>query len=130
MAIVVVTGASLMCPFGTTPATLTASSQTTCLGCSKPVATIGDVATGSNISTFGMCSSMANPQVAAATAAAMGVLTPQPCSMVPAGVWSTSGSTIIVGGKPVLTNDGSLMCGNGMGKISITNPGQTTIVTG
>lgn len=129
MASVVVTGASLKCPFGTTPATLKAS-QSTCLGCSKPVVTITDVATGSNISTFGMCSSMSNPQVAAATAAAMGTLTPQPCSMVPMGTWSTSGSTIIVGGKPVLTSDGSLMCGMGMGNISIASPGQTTIVTG
>lgn len=128
MGIVVVTGASLMCPFGTTPATLTATSQSTCLGCSKPMATVTDVSAGTNISGFGMCSSMANPQVAAATAAAMGVLTPQPCTMVPMGIWS-SGSSILVGGKPVLTGEGCLMCGMGMGKITITSPGQTTIIT-
>lgn len=128
MGIVVVTGASLMCPFGTTPATLTATSQSTCLGCSKPMATVTDVSAGTNISGFGMCSSMANPQVAAATAAAMGVLTPQPCTMVPMGIWS-SGSSVLVGGKPVLTGEGCLMCGMGMGKITITSPGQTTIIT-
>ena len=127
MGIVVVTGASLMCPFGSTPGTLTATSQTTCLGCSKPVATVTDVAMGTNIPPFGMCSSMANPQVASATAAAMGVLTPQPCSMVPMGLWS-GGSTVLVGGKPVLTGESCLMCSMGMGKITITSPGQTSII--
>lgn len=130
MGVVVVSGAQLMCPFGASVATLNATSTATCLGCSKPVATIADVATGTNISTFGMCSSMANPQVASATAAAMGVLTPQPCTMVPLGIWTTSASTILVGGKPVLTGDGTLMCSMGMGKISITSPGQTKIITG
>lgn len=128
MGIVVVTGASLVCPFGAAPAVLTATSQTACLGCSKPVATVTDVSAGTNISGFGMCSSMANPQVAAATAAAMGVLTPQPCTMVPMGIWSSGGSSVLVGGKPVLTGEGSLMCSMGMGKISITSPGQTTII--
>ena len=128
MGIVVVTGASLMCPFGTTPATLTATSQSTCLGCSKPIATVTDVSAGTNISGFGMCSSMSNPQVAAATSAAMGVLTPQPCTMIPMGIWS-SGSSVLVGGKPVLTGEGCLMCSMGMGKITITSPGQTTIIT-
>lgn len=130
MGILVVTGAQLICPFGASPAVLNASSQATCLGCSKPVATITDVSTGTNITTFGMCSSMANPQVASATAAAMGVLTPQPCAFVPLGVWTTSAPDILVGGKPALTADGCLMCSMGMGKISITSPGQTKIITG
>lgn len=130
MGVVVVTGAQLMCPFGAAPSVLNATSQATCLGCSKPVATITDVAMGSNIPPFGMCSSMANPQVASATAAAMGVLTPQPCTMAPLGVWTTSAAKILVGGKPVLTADGCLMCSMGMGKITITNPGQTKIMTG
>lgn len=130
MGIIVVTGAQLMCPFGTAPATLTATSQTVCLGCSKPIVTVTDVAAGTNISTFGMCTSMANPQVAAATAAALGVLTPQPCTIVPIGTWRTKNSTILVGDKPVLTGDGCLVCSMGMGKISITSPGQTKIITG
>ena len=130
MGVVVVTGAQLMCPFGAAPSVLTASSQTTCLGCSKPVATITDVAPGTNITPFGMCSSMANPQVAAATAAAMGVLTPQPCTPTPMGTWRPSKPTVLVGGKPVLTGDSTLLCAMGMGNISITSPGQVKIVVG
>ena len=129
MGAVVVSGAKLMCPFGTKPGTLNATSQVTTLGCSKPVATITDIALGSNITPFGMCCSMANPQVAAATAAALGVLTPQPCSMVPMGPWQAAKPTILVGGKPVLTQEATLMCGMGMGSISIISPGQMKIVT-
>ena len=128
MGTVVVSGAKLMCPFGTAPGTLNATSQVTTLGCSKPVATIMDIALGSNITPFGMCCSMANPQVAAATAAALGVLTPQPCSMVPLGPWQPTKPTALVGGKPVLTQDSMLMCGMGMGQISIIAPGQVKIV--
>jgi len=130
MGVVVVSGATLMCPFGTTTATLNASSQLTALGCSKPVATIMDIALGSNITPFGMCISMANPQVAAATAAALGVLTPMPCTLMAAGPWRPTKPTVLVGGKPVLTQDSMLMCGMGMGQISIISPGQMKIVTG
>ena len=128
MGAVVVSGAKLMCPFGTKPGTLNATSQVTTLGCSKPVATITDIAMGSNITSFGMCCSLANPQVAAATAAALGVLTPQPCTMVPLGPWQAVKPTILVGGKPILTQEAGLMCGMGMGQISIIAPGQMKIV--
>ena len=60
MGAVVVSGAKLMCPFGTAPGTLNATSQVTVLGCSKPVATITDIALGSNITPFGMCCSLAS----------------------------------------------------------------------
>ena len=130
MGVVVVSGAKLMCPFGTAPATLMATSQLMTLGCSKPVATLMEIQLGANITPFGMCTSMANPQVAAATAAALGVLTPMPCSMVPAGPWQATKPTVLVGGKPVLTQESMLMCGMGMGQISIISPGQMKIVTG
>lgn len=130
MGAVVVSGAKLMCPFGTTPSTLNATSQTKALGTSKPVATIMDIAAGSNITPFGMCSSLANPQVAAATTAALGVLTPMPCTMVAAGPWQATKPTILVDGKPILTQECTLLCGMGMGLISITHPGQTKIIVG
>ncbi len=130
MGVVVVTGAKLACPFGTAPSTLTAGSQFTGLGCSKPIATIMDMAPGTNIAPFGMCMSLANPQVAAATAAALGVLTPMPCTMVPAGPWQAVKPSILIGGKPILTQECSLLCGMGMGKISIVFPGQTKVIVG
>lgn len=130
MGVIVVSGAQLMCPFGTSPSSLMVSSQTACMGCSKPVATIQDIQPGSNIAPFGMCNSLANPQVAAATAAALGVLTPQPCSMVPAGSWTPTKPTLLIGGKPVLTGEATLLCGMGMGSISIVSPGQVKLSTG
>jgi len=75
MGVMVTTGASIFCTFGTAPANLTVTSQSTVLGEGKPAATIEDT----TVSTCGMCSSMGNPQVASATAAALGILTPQPC---------------------------------------------------
>lgn len=128
MGAVVTSGAKIMCPFGSMPGTLNATAQVTVLGESKPVATVMDIAFGSNITSFGMCCSMANPQVAAATAAAMGVLTPQPCSMTPAGPWQAVKPTILIGGKPVLTQESRIMCGMGMGQISIIAPGQMKIL--
>lgn len=130
MGIVVVNGAKLMCPFGTMMSTLTVTSQLMVLGCSKPIATIMDMAPYSNIPPFGMCTSLANPQVASATAAAFGVLTPQPCMFVPTGPWQPTKPTVLVGKKPVLTQDSMLLCGMGMGQLSIVFPGQTKIVTG
>ena len=84
MAEIVVAGASAVCSFGTAPGTICGGSQTACMAGGKPAAIIQD-AQPSSITPFGMCTSLANPQVAAATAAAMGVLTPQPCVLVPAG---------------------------------------------
>lgn len=130
MGAVVITGATLMCPFGTATSQLAATTQAAILAESKPVATIMDMSPGSNIPPFGMCSSLANPQVAAATAAALGVLTPQPCAMAPAGPWQPGKPTVMVGGKPVLTQECTLMCGMGMGTISIISPGQVKIVVG
>ena len=123
MGMVVATGAQMMCSFGTTPANLTATNQQTVLVEGKPAATIADTAPMVNIQPFGMCTSLANPQVAAATAAALGVLTPQPCIPAPAGTWIPSQSTVLCSGSPCLTNDCKLMCSYA-GSISIVNPGQ------
>ena len=127
MAIPVVSGAACMCTMGTAPAQIIPTNQLTIRVGGKPVASIADAAPMTNITPCGMCTSMANPAVASATAAAMGVLTPQPCIPAPAGAWICPG-TIRVGGKPILTNDGKLTCSYG-GTISITTPGQTTTRT-
>uniref|UniRef100_UPI0040578BBB DUF4280 domain-containing protein n=1 Tax=Agathobacter sp. TaxID=2021311 RepID=UPI0040578BBB len=127
MAQIVVTGATTMCTFGTVPGNLTVTSQAVCLVDGKPAATIQDAQTA-NITPFGMCTSLANPQVAAATAAALGVLTPQPCMPVAAGTWIPTKPGVLIGGKPCLTSDCKLICGNGGGSISITFPGQVKAV--
>jgi hypothetical protein len=127
MAIPVVSGAACMCTMGTAPGQIIPTNQMTIRVGGKPVASIADAAPMTNITPCGMCTSLANPAVASATAAALGVLTPQPCVPAPAGVWVCPG-TIRVGGKPILTTDGKLICSYA-GTISITNPGQTTTRT-
>lgn len=125
---IVVTGAKTMCIFGTAPGNLMVTSNLAALFGGKPAATIQDC-TLASMTPFGMCISLANPQVAAATAAALGVLVPQPCMMMPAGTWIPTTPQLIIGGKPCLTSDCKLLCANGLGLISITDPGQFKIVT-
>ena len=122
-------GANLMCTQGTAPAPIKVTSQTAVLTEGKPAATIQDCAPMSNVGPFGMCISMANPQVAAATAAALGVLTPQPCVPAPAGTWIPTQPKVLVGGKPCLCQDCKLMCAYA-GQITITMPGQTKTTAG
>ena len=126
---IVVTGAMLSCPFGSTPSNLKVTSQTVCTAGGQFAATIQDAQGMVNIQPFGMCSSLANPQVASATAAALGVLQPQPCMPMTTGVWSTSCAATLIDGKPCLTNDSKIVCTNGKGTIQITYPGQRTVST-
>ena len=127
---VVVNGAMIACPMGL-PGTATLSILPTSMvqGTDQPVATIQDMVPMTNIATFGMCTSPANPPVAAATAAALGVLTPQPCIPAIAGPWSPGSSTVSVGGIPALTSDSTCNC-MWAGTISITTAGQMTTTTG
>lgn len=120
-------GGTATCSMGNVPAPIRVTSQAKVMAGGKPAATIADCQAGANIGPFGMCVSMANPQVAAATAAALGVLTPQPCMPVPAGCWIPTKPKVIVGGKPCLTNDCKLMCAYA-GVISITNPAQMKVM--
>ncbi len=118
-------GANLMCSFGTAPAPLKVTQNTKVLTEGKPCGTIQDAAPMSNVGPFGMCTTLTNPQVASATAAALGVLTPQPCvpqttSFIP------TGTKVLVGGKPCLTQDCKLMCAYA-GQITIVLPGQTKV---
>lgn len=128
MGMMVVQGATLACTFGTAPGSLCATSQMLCLAQDRPAAGIQDMGTGVNIAPFGMCTSLANPQVAAATAGALGVLTPQPCMPVPAGTWLPANPRILIGSVPCLTSDAQLVCANGMGTIRVTAPGQTKVM--
>lgn len=126
----VVSGAMISCSFGTAPASLNVTSQIKCLVQGKPVATIQDTAANVNIPPFGTCISMANPQVAAATAAALGVLTPCPCTPVAAGTWVPNKPNCLISGVPCLDSGSTLICAFGAGRISVGMPAQTKAVTG
>lgn len=91
-----------------------------------PLATIMDYVVMKNVMPFGMCSSMANPTVAAATAAALGVLTPMPCMPVTTAPWAPGSPAVLIGNKPALTQASKLICAWG-GVIQITNPAVTNI---
>ncbi len=124
MGVPVVAGAACLCTMGTAPGQINPTNQMAIRIGGKPAASIADAAPISNVGSCGMCTSLANPAVAAATAAALGVLTPQPCVPSPVGTWVCPGK-VRVAGKPVLTSEGKLTCAYG-GTISIMNPGQMT----
>lgn len=117
-------GAMLKCSFGMAPSNL--------MPTPKPVMTSNMVAANImdhvpllNILPFGMCQSMANPTVAAATAAAMGALTPMPCIPNTPAPWVPGAPTVLLCNSPALDNVSKLMCIWG-GVIEITNAGQTS----
>lgn len=124
MAVQVCMGATLQCSFGAAPSTLVVLPANRVLT-GTPAANIMDFAPMVNILPFGMCSSMANPTVAAATAAALGALTPMPCVPVTPAPWVVGSPTVLIGNMPALNNTSKLMCAWG-GVIQIVNPGQTS----
>jgi hypothetical protein len=89
----------------------------------SPAGNVGDTAPIANVLPFGACTSLSNPSVAAATAAALGVLTPMPCVPVPTGPWIPGSPKVLLKGLPVLDNTCKAMCAWG-GVIQILNPGQ------
>lgn len=76
MAQLVVNSGICSCSMGAAPCTLAFLPTHKVTGCKQPAANIMDHVPFLNVSGFGMCNSIANPTVAAATAAALGVLTP------------------------------------------------------
>ena len=102
MGLLVVTGGMLTCTMGAMPATFNATGITVEGG--TPAGVVTDISMAS-IATFGMCMSPANPQVAAATSAAMGVLTPQPCLPVITSPWAPGSLKVQIGGVPALDSD-------------------------
>lgn len=124
MPVQVVSGATLMCPFGVAPSTLVVTPEKKVLSGSQPAATIMDFVPMKNIMPFGMCITPSNPQVAAATSAAMGVLTPQPCIPVTT-PWKPGAPTVLIGNIPALDNTCTSQCAWG-GVITVVMPGQMT----
>ena len=118
-------GAVLTCSFGLAPGQLTVLPVERVLTSNQPAATIMDHQPLLNIGTFGMCTSPANPTVASATAAALGVLTPMPCIPMTMAPWVPGAPTVLTGNKPSLDNTCKCMCTWG-GVIQVAVPGQFT----
>lgn len=119
--------AVLQCSFGVAPPPMNVlpKAQAQVL---LPLAGILDNAPMVNVPTFGMCSSLANPTVAAATSAALGVLTPMPCVPCVPAPWLPGAPNILVSNAPAVTSDCKLMCAYG-GVIQIVMPGQVQVQT-
>ncbi|MEE3717258.1 DUF4280 domain-containing protein [Tumidithrix elongata RA019] len=129
MAVQVVMGATMTCSFGVSPSSLIVIPK------GLPVmvggvlaATIMDFAPIANIPPFGMCNSMANPVVSAATtaatAAALGVFTFTPMPCVPLTTpWKPGSPTVMINNFPALNNSCTCNCAWG-GVITIGSPGQ------
>jgi hypothetical protein len=120
----VVDNAILQCSFGTTPSMLGVLPKDRAWS-TTPAATILDHVPMVNIRSFGMCMSIANPQVAAATSAAQGVLTPQPCIPCTASPWAPGVPGNTLAGAPILNDTSTLACNWG-GVITVTDAGQQT----
>ncbi len=116
-------GAMLQCSFGMAPSTLVVVDPRVATEV-KPAANIMDNVPMVNIMPFGMCQSLANPTVAAATTAALGVLTPMPCVPVIPAPWAPGSPTVLLRGMPALNNTSKCMCA-WAGVIQITDPGTT-----
>jgi hypothetical protein len=118
-------GATLQCTMGLAPGTLAVLPIKMVNTSNVPAANIMDHVPMVNIMPFGMCQSLANPQVAAATAAALGVLTPMPCIPVTPSPWVPGSPTVMLANQPALNKSSMLMC-IWAGQISITLEGQMT----
>lgn len=125
MAMHVCSGATLQCSFGSAPSTLMVLPSNQMTTSHMQAANIMDNVPMVNILPFATCCSLANPTVASATAAALGVLTPMPCVPVTPAPWVTGAPTLMLGNMPALNDTSTLMCTWG-GVISVVVPGQFT----
>jgi hypothetical protein len=111
----VVNGAAMTCTFGVAPSTLTVVP-------SGPILQAG----GQILARVVDFTTPSNPQVAAATSAAAGVLTPQPCIPVITAPWTPGSPKVSAGGVPALTNTSTCTCAWG-GSIAIVQAGQVKV---
>lgn len=118
-------GAQLMCTMGAAPSALVVLPVNRVMTSNQPAANIMDHKPMVNIMPFGVCMSIANPSVAAATSAALGVLTPMPCIPNTPAPWMPGVPTVLLGNQPSLDNTCKLMC-TWAGVISVAMPGQMT----
>lgn len=123
---VIVQGTLLKCEFGNAPSPIMVLPDKK-VNAMLPVAVKTDYIPFLNIPPFGMCSNPANPMVAAATAAAFGVLTPMPCIPCTVQAWTGACSKVKVHGKEAINMDSKLSCLYG-GSIQAAAPVQPTVL--
>jgi hypothetical protein len=119
-------GAMMQCSFGMAPSSLVVLPTNRVMTNQVPDANIMDHIPMVNIMPFGMCMSPSNPVVAAATAAALGVLTPMPCIPATPAPWIAGAPTVLLGNFPSLDNVSQLMCIWG-GVITFNDAGEETV---
>lgn len=124
MALHTCTGAKMNCSMGLAPSVFSATPKMAFTS-NMPAGNILDFVPVMNIPPFGMCRSPANPVVAAATAAALGVLTPMPCVPATVAPWVPGAPTVLLAGAPALNNSSTLNC-LWAGVISFVDAGQVT----
>lgn len=121
-----VQGTLLKCSFGNVPTPMMVLPDKK-VNSMRPVAVKSDHVPFLNILPFGMCSNPANPLVAAATAAALGVLTPMPCIPCTLQEWTNACAKVKVRGTEALNVDAKLSCLFG-GSIQAAMPVQPTVL--
>jgi hypothetical protein len=121
MAQPVVMGDNLMCSFGAAPAPITVLPANRVMCENKPMANIMDNKPFMNIMPFGVCMSLSNPATASLTAAALGVLTPGPCTPMTTAPWMPGSTTVMVANMPALNSTSKCLCMYG-GSISVAVP--------
>ncbi|RVT48932.1 DUF4280 domain-containing protein [Rubrivivax albus] len=129
MSLLCCTGASLSCSMGTAPATLNALGPTVATRPGTLAATVADHVPMLHITPFGLCRSLANPAVAAATTAAAGTLTPMPCIPLTPAPWTPGSAKVRIAGQPALGDDGMLVC-MWAGQIRVAAAGSTVELAG
>lgn len=115
------TGATVKCSYGTETSPFSATG--TKVAAATPVGVVSDV-TAANVPPFGLCTSLGNPQVAAATQAAQEMLTPQPCVPVLSN-WSPGSVRVTIGAAAALTDAARCTCSWG-GAVTVTDAGQAS----
>lgn len=121
MAQPVVTGDQLMCSFGAAPAPINVLPVNRVNAENKPMANIMDHKPFVNIAPFGVCASLSNPATASLTAAALGVLTPGPCTPMTSSPWMPGTPTVLLANMPALNSTSKCLCMYG-GSISVSVP--------
>lgn len=123
MPLQVVNNALLQCTFGAAPSALGVLPANMVNCGNQPAANIMDHKPMVNIKPFAMCMSLANPQVAAATSAALGVLTPMPCVPMTQTPWAPGAAQTMVANMPAL-HDGCMCNCMWAGVIKVSFAGQ------